>query len=125
MKKTFISLLPFFLLSLAAGWLAGRLMGWPGRDHLLLMIANAILFLSGWLILSMQKKALEGGNPHAFVRSVMGGIGLKMAIFLTFVIIYAISAAKEINNWLVFCSILLYLVYLVVEVAYLMKLNKK
>lgn len=126
MKKPFRFLSQYFLIISGVIFMA-RMTVWHLNEieRWLIGSANLILFVSGFLILSMQKKAMESGNPHAFVRSVMGGILLKMILFLGMVVGYAISFRNHINQSLVISAIILYLFYLIAEVSYLMKLNKK
>ena len=126
MKKPFLFLSQYFLIISGVCVIAQMtLLHLNEIENWLFGSVNLILFVSGFLILTMQKKALESGNPHAFVRSVMGGILLKMILFMGMVVGYAIAFRNHINQVLVIASILLYLCYLIAEVTYLMKLNKK
>ena len=110
---------------LAASHWAGYLAGLDGKNLLLLAIANVILFFSGGIIVAMQRKALEAGNPHGFVRSVMGGMTLKMVIFLAALIIYAGASGEPVNRTLVVISLILYLLYLIAEVYHVLQLNRR
>jgi hypothetical protein len=125
MKQTLRFLLPLGTLILALSETAGKMLAFNPKDLILLAIINGLLFFSGWGILFAQVNALHDGNPHRFVRSVMGGMALKMVIFLGAVIAYAITERSHINSGLVFISIGLYLAYLIAEVYFLMKLNRQ
>lgn len=125
MKRIFRFLIIFFILLNGACLITGHFISFTPAENIMISGANLMLFGSGVLILNMQRKALEAGNPHAFVRSVMGGILLKMILFLGMVTGYAVSFRGRLNKGLIICAILLYLTYLVTEVSYLLKLNKK
>lgn len=73
----------------------------------------------------MQKKALNNANPNVFVRSVMGGMLIKMFVVITAVIVYRLVAGNSVSKVSVFASMFLYLLYLGVEVAIITKLNKQ
>jgi hypothetical protein len=94
-------------------------------DRDVVITANLIFFIVSVLVFLMQRKALANPNPHAFVRSVMGGMMLKMFVCIIAVIVYVMAAGKSYNKPGVFASLFLYLIYLVVEVAVIMKLNKR
>lgn len=94
-------------------------------DYLVLIIANSLFFVVGILIYNMQKKAARNPNPNVFVRSVMGGTMIKMAVCVIAVGIYAFAFKSIFNKMTVFAALLLYLFYLVAEVNMATKLNKK
>lgn len=125
MKQTLRFLLLPGILFMALSESVGRMLTFSQTDLILLAIVNGLLFFSGWGIVSAQVNALHDGNPHRFVRSVLGGMTLKMVIFLGAVIAYALAFKGRINSSLVFISIGLYLAYLIAEVSFLMKLNRR
>lgn len=94
-------------------------------DFVVLMAANCLFFLMSLITFRIQKKAMENSNPNAFVRSVMGGVMIKMFACIGAIMAYFLMSGKNFNKPAVFISMVLYLVYLVVEVALLMKLNKR
>ena len=96
-----------------------------GVDREVLIIANILFFLISLVAFFMQRKALQKSNPHAFVRSVMGGMLIKMTVVIIAVVIYAVLSGGAYNKPAVFIALFLYLVYLTVEVGIVMKLNKK
>lgn len=102
----------------------GMLTKW-GVDRDVVIIANVLFFLVSVLVFFMQRKALTNPNPHAFVRSVMGGMMIKMFICIIAVVIYVVASGKDYSKPAVFASLFLYLLYLAVEVAAIMKLNKR
>ena len=99
----------------------------PGTtvDYGVLMGGNCLFFLVSLIAFRMQRKALENTNPNAFVRSVMAGVMLKMFVCIAAVMAYMLLSGKYFNKPAVFISMVVYLVYLGVEVAVLMKLNKQ
>jgi uncharacterized membrane protein YbjE (DUF340 family) len=100
-------------------WLASY-----GLDHLVLIIANSLFFVVSILIYRLQKNAVKNANPHVFVRSVMGGTFIKMAIFIIAVCVYAFAFKSIFNKMTVIAAMVLYLIYLVVEIKMATKLNK-
>jgi hypothetical protein len=99
----------------------------PGTaiDYRVLMGGNCIFFFVSLVAFRIQRKALQNTNPNAFVRSVMAGVMIKMFVCIAAVMAYVLLSGKYFNKPAVFISMLLYLVYLGVEVAVLMKLNKQ
>lgn len=99
----------------------------PGTviDYRVLMGGNCIFFFVSLIAFRIQRRALQNTNPNAFVRSVMAGVMIKMFVCIAAVMAYVLLSGKYFNKPAVFISMLLYLVYLGVEVAVLMKLNKQ
>jgi len=102
----------------------GILAQW-GIDLTILNIANCIFFLLSVLTFFMQRKALENSNPNVFVRSVMGGMLIKMLVTISVVIAYRLIAGNSVSKVSVFSAMFLYLLYLGVEVAVITKLNRQ
>ena len=96
-----------------------------GIDQNVLIISNILFFLVSLFVFNMQKKALTHANPNVFVRSVMGGMLIKMAVCVFAVIVYRLIAGKQVSKVSVFAAMFLYLLYLGVEVAVITKLNKQ
>lgn len=94
-------------------------------DNYVLLGANIIFFLVFLLAFFMQKKALKNANPNVFIRSVMGGVMLKMFICIIAVMGYVLASGKSVNKISVFIAMFFYLIYLAVEVMILLKLNKQ
>lgn len=90
-----------------------------------LMVANCLFFLMSLIAFRIQLKAMGNANPNAFVRSVMAGVMIKMFVCIAAVMAYVLLSRFNFNKPAVFISMLVYLVYLVVEVALLLKLNKR
>lgn len=120
-----IPLLAIFIVFLVLPLALSGMLGRYKIDKDILLWANGLFFVISLLSFSIQKKALANKNPHAFVRSVTGGMMLKMLFCVAAVIIYVYSSGNSFNKRAVFISLLLYLVYLFTEVAVVMKMNKK
>jgi hypothetical protein len=108
----------FFLFGKA--WLAKH-----GLDNLVLIVANSLFFVVSLLVYQMQKKAAKNPNPNVFVRSVMGGTMIKMAVCAIAIGVYVFAFRNVFSKWSVFAAMFLYLIYLAVEVKMATKLNKK
>ena len=93
-------------------------------DPYVLLIANMLLFLISIFSMTIQLKGLHNKNTHVFVRSVMTGMLMKMAICLAAVFLYVYLSGNAYNKRGIFLSLFLYLIYLAVEVSAVMKLNK-
>jgi len=96
-----------------------------GLDHLILIIANSLFFLINILVYAMQKKALKNANPNVFIRSVMAGMMIKMAICIIAIMIYALAFKNSFSKYTIFAAMFLYFIYLAVEVRAATKLNKQ
>ena len=96
-----------------------------GLDHLVLIIANSLFFLINILVYAMQKKALKNANPNVFIRSVMAGMMVKMAICIIAIMIYALAFKNSFSKYTIFAVMFLYFIYLAVEVRAATKLNKR
>jgi len=96
-----------------------------GIDISVLLFANAFFMFLSVLVFFFQKKALQNPNPNVFVRSVMGGMMIKMLLCVIAVLIYTLLAGDSFNKKSVFVALFLYLFYLGAEVKSLTKLNKQ
>jgi hypothetical protein len=128
MKKQGRELIPLILLFIifnnfflfGKNWLAGH-----SLDYLVLIIANSLFFIVSLLVYQMQKRAAKNANPNVFVRAVLGGTMIKMAVCLVAVAVYALAFKKVFSKMSVFAAVFLYFFYLAVEVRMATKLNKK
>lgn len=93
-------------------------------DYKVLQAANVFWLLLSMLTLLMQKKALKNKNPNVFVRAVMGSMLMKMMAGALAVLIYFMVSQKAFNQHAVVIFLLLYVIYLAVEVKIIMKLNQ-
>ncbi|MBL0359253.1 MAG: hypothetical protein IPP72_21365 [Chitinophagaceae bacterium] len=104
---------------LGKNWLAKN-----GLDYRVLIIANLMFFIVGIVVYRMQKKAAKNSNPNVFVRSVMGGTMIKMAVCITAILIYAFVFKDIFSKMSVFAAMFLYFIYLIVEVKLATQMNK-
>lgn len=95
-----------------------------GINFVVLTGANCLFFLMSLITIRWQKKAMENSNANVFIRSVMLGMMLKMLVCIAAVMAYVLASGKNFNKPAVYISMVIYLVYLVSEVAIMMKLNK-
>ena len=87
--------------------------------------ANILFFAISVISFFIQRKGMLNKNPHVFVRSVTGGMMVKMLFCIVAVIAYVYYSGTAFNKRAVFASLFFYLVYLSVEVYVVMKMNKK
>jgi hypothetical protein len=121
--KLFYPILTIFLIiSSLIFFFKETLTGW-GFNVNLMMIANAGLVLLNLLVLFLQLKSIKSGNPNRFVQAVMGGTLIKMLLFATAILIYA-KTNESISRKSIYAALVFYLVYLVVEVLLINRLNK-
>jgi hypothetical protein len=128
MKTVQKLLLPLILLFLLFNsfFLVGKgLLDKWGMQYEFLIIANLIFFIISIIAFLMQKKALQNTNPNVFIRSVMGGMLVKMAICIAAVAVYAIAFKDNFSSNSILAAMFLYLVYLGVEVAVATKLSRQ
>lgn len=96
-----------------------------GIDRTVLIAANAILFVSNFITLLLLQRSLKNSNPNVFVRSMMAGTVIKLLIIAIAFVAYAFALKKNVNKPAIYISIFLYFLYLAVEVAIVLKLNKQ
>jgi FtsH-binding integral membrane protein len=89
-----------------------------------MMGGNCLFFLISLIVFRMQYAAMYNSNPNVFIRSVMSGLIIKMFGCVIAVVVYYFISKASFNKPAVYVSMLIYLVYLVVEVRAIMKLNK-
>ena len=128
MKKSRSVLLPVLLIFLIFNsffLLAGNVLTKWGLNNSVLIIANILFFAITLVAFFMQQKALKNSNPNVFVRSVMGGMMIKMGICIVAVFVYAFAFKESFNKRTILVAMFLYLIYLAAEVLVATKLNKQ
>ena len=123
--KIFSPLFLVFNLTILVLYAIRGILAQLGIDFTILNIANCIFFLLSVLTFIMQRKALQNSNPNVFIRSVMGGMLIKMFFIISAVIVYRLIAGNSVSKVSVFSSMFLYLLYLGVEVSIITKLNRQ
>jgi len=124
-KKIIVPLISIFVIFGGSLTASKTLLAKWGIDSNILIIANVLFFLISLLVFFMQKNAIANRNPNVFVRSVMGGMLLKMFVCISAVVVYKLVAGNQFSKVSVFAAMFLYLLYLGVEVAVITKLNKQ
>lgn len=122
--KTVLPLLfTFFILTVlivAAVFLYNQ----KGVDYMVVMGGNCLFFLISLFVFKMQYRAMQNSNPNVFIRSVMGGMIIKVFGCMIALIAYYFISGTAFNKPAVYASMVIYIIYLVVEVKTIMKLNK-
>lgn len=96
---------------------------WP-VDYMVLIGAACLFFLISLLVFRMQYRAMHNSNPNVFIRSVMSGMILKVFACLGAVVAYYFLSGPQFNKPAVYVSMIIYIIFLAVEVKTIMKLNK-
>lgn len=118
-------LLAVFIILSTAIFVSSSMLQKAAFDPTILLVANGLFFLMNLVVFLLQKKALSNKNPNVFVRTVMAGMMIKMLTCAIIVIVYVSKAGPGYNRKSVFTALFLYLIYLAVEVATVMKLNRR
>jgi Kef-type K+ transport system membrane component KefB len=92
-------------------------------DHIVLMYANAILFLLTLIACYIHIRAIKNNNPYAFVRGVTLASLMKLLVIVISVAIYFFSAETK-SVYAVITAMILYIVYTVFEVKGAMRINR-
>ncbi len=127
MNFSFKPVLPLFITFLVLTVLsfAGHIfLGEMGINYLVVMGGNCLFFLVSLFVFRMQYLAMYNSNPNVFIRSVIGGMIIKMFACLIAIVAYYFISNAAFNKPAVYISMVIYIVYLVVEVKTIMKLNK-
>ncbi len=95
-----------------------------GIDYAVVMGGNCLFFLISLFVFRMQYRAMYNTNPNVFIRSVMGGMIIKVFACIIAIVAYYFISAAAFNKPAVYAAMVIYIVYLVVEVKAIMKLNK-
>jgi hypothetical protein len=98
-----------------------------GIDQSVVIIGNLVLFLVGFISLTLSRRSLKSANPNVFVRAVYANFMIKLFVCVAVAFIYFVSVKPNINKPGLFVCMGLYIVYTVIEVSSLTKLlrNKK
>jgi len=123
LSRFFRAVIIFFILINAlclscANWLDKK-----NIDHIVLMYANAILFLLTLIACYIHIRAIKNNNPYAFVRGVTLASLMKLLVIVISVAIYFFSAETK-SVYAVITAMILYIVYTVFEVKGAMRINR-
>ena len=93
-------------------------------DVYVIVIANLILFLLALLGSYRHGKAMDNKNPNVFIRSIMGMTVLKFFVLVTAALIYVFTAKENRNVPAIIISLVLYILYAIMEVSAAYRMNK-
>lgn len=96
-----------------------------GIDTSVLLVANWLILILTLITLFIQKRALLNKNPNVFIRSIMAGMMIKMFACMIAIFIYYYAAKEKFSKPAVITALLMYFIYLIVEVKMVTKLNKQ
>jgi hypothetical protein len=122
--KTVLPLLITFLVLTITIFAAAFLFNEKNISYAMIMAFNCLFFLISFFVFRMQYQAMYNNNPSVFIRSVMGGMLIKVFACLIAVVVYYFMSGPAFNKPAVYASMVIYIIYLVVEVRTIMKLNK-
>jgi hypothetical protein len=123
--KAIAPMLVFFLLVNSFCFLFKNWLDAKAIDHMVVIIANCILFILSISIFLIHKRSAQNTNPHAFVRSVMAGTFIKLIVIAGAVTAYLITAGENKSVYGIVAGIGLYFVYTFIEVKSTSRLNKE
>ncbi|HAO47087.1 MAG TPA: hypothetical protein PLZ45_10715 [Ferruginibacter sp.] len=123
-KNVFPLISTFLILTAASVVSKFVLAGKGGIDYSVLIAASCLFFLVSLLVFRMQYRAMQHSNPNVFVRSVMSGMIIKVVVCIGAVVAYYFLAGKAFNKPAVYLAMIIYIIFLTVEVRTIMKLNK-
>ncbi|MBC7510070.1 MAG: hypothetical protein H7320_15190 [Ferruginibacter sp.] len=124
-RNILLPLLLVFIICNGFFLLAKTLLVKWGIDGNVLIIANSLFLILSLITFLIQQKALRNSNPNVFIRSVMGGMMIKMFVCIIAVFIYWLLMKDKFSKVTVFAAMILYLIYLAVEVRLVTKLNRQ
>lgn len=127
MKFNFRVVLPLFITFILLIVLIFAATLWApekGVNYEVVQGANMLFYLISLVVFRMQYKAMFHKNPQVFIRTVMGSMLIKVFGCLIAVVAYYFISGESFNKPAVYIAMLIYVVYLVVEVRTIMKLNK-
>src|SRR3954471_16283072 len=87
-------MLVFFLLVNSFCFLFKNWLDAKSVDHMVVIIANCILFILSIFIFLMHRRSAQNKNPHVFVRSVMAGTFIKFVVIGSAVTAYLVTAGE-------------------------------
>lgn len=96
-----------------------------GIDPGVLGFGNVILFILSLSVFLLQKRAMQNENPQVFVRSIMLGTFIKLMVIAITVTVYLVAAGENKSIYAVIGSMVLYIVYTVIDVRIASNLNRK
>jgi len=93
-------------------------------DPWVVFVANCLLLAISTLNLAMHIKSVNNKNPNVAIRSVMLATLLKLFILVGAALIYLFLAGKDRSTYAILVSMVLYIIYTVMEVRIASKINQ-
>lgn len=127
MQASRVTLLPVIVFLLITGivLVSYNLLERIPLQPLILLVANAVLFLVTAFLIRKQASRVNHPNPNVFVRGTLGGTLLKMAVVVVGIMAYRFLAPDLFNKFTVLAIMGLYFLYLFVEVKAITLLTRK
>ncbi|MBN9297603.1 MAG: hypothetical protein J0I41_11355 [Filimonas sp.] len=125
MGKEYIPLFIIFILVNTICLIYTTALVQKGFDPLVIQGANLILFVLALIGAFMHNRAVKSNNPHAFVRSIMSAMVLKLFVIGASVFIYLYLAGAQRNVKGIVIGMVLYILYSILEVKGAYSLNKE
>ncbi len=125
MLRSYGILVLLFIIIMLLSLTAGSVYGTEQFDARLVIGANLIFFFLSALSLRMQQKAVVHTNPHVFVRTIIGGMFLKMMLTAIALLLYVKFINPNYTMESVMAALGVYGCYLVAGVYGAGRLNRK
>jgi hypothetical protein len=94
-------------------------------QFVVLSIVNFLFFVLSCVTYYMQAKAMQHKNPNVYFRSVMMSMLLKMFVTITALLIFIKKYKNALTKPTLFLTMLVYILYLAIEVNMANKNNKQ
>jgi hypothetical protein len=121
-RKPYFSLVLLFVV-LNGFFISGKAMlERHGFSQDVLIVGNVLIFLITMGSFLLSQRGLKDKNPHAFVRSVYGGVMLKLFLCIIAAFAYIAIYQKNLNKPALFTLMGLYLIYTFIEVSALTRM---
>ncbi len=124
-KKIFLKpAIVFLMVSLVCFIADDKLRSWQ-IDPLVVMGANLLLLNMTIVVLVLLMNAMKNTNPNVFTRTVMAGTFIKLMVLAAAAVIYLFAAGENRSVYGIIASLLLYVIYTIVETKTILQLNQK
>ncbi len=92
-----------------------------GVSTTFLYSANTLLIALTLVAFFWQHSGARSKNHHAFMRSILGSLMIKMFVVIIAFLLYIFLSGRQINKPALFISMGLYLLYTTIEIRQLLK----
>ena len=123
-SKGFLPILVLFLISTAVFFLFGKKLIQLGFDIDILLWGNVFLFILSSISFFIQYKALQASSAQVFTRYFYLSFVAKFMLVAITVLVYSLNA-KTISKSSILTCMALYLVYVFVEMSFVLKTLRK